>query len=470
MALSINTNIASLQAQNNLSKVNQALEQNQERLSSGLRINSAADDAAGLAISDRMTAQIKGMNQASSNAQDGISLAQTAEGGLKEITNIIQRMRELSVQAANDTNTASDRESIQTEVDQLVNEMDRISSSTQFNGESVLNGSFNGEFQVGANSGQRISFSISAAGAGDVGQIATATGSSTVSSNPIDQSGNVVKINGEKIASTSDLVSGDNGKDADSALAKAKAINQTSGISVTAEAQTTTSTLDTTNLDTNNQFEADDEFSINGTMILDGTQTSTKTSQEVTDLINSHSAATGVTAQFDSGADEIKLSADDGRNITWGDTAGTNSSTLDKGTQQGKIKLEDTENINIQSAGTNIGFSVGSIATDNKGVNDIDVTSVSGASTAINRLDSALSSIDNIKSNLGAVQNRFESVISNLDNTTQNLTEARSRIQDADIAKEAAEQTQNNVRRQAAAAVLTQANQSPQLALQLLGG
>jgi flagellin len=152
MAITINTNVASLNAQRNLNNSQAALNNAMQRLSSGLRINSAKDDAAGLAISDRMTSQIRGLNQAARNANDGISLAQTAEGALQESTNILQRMRELAVQSANDTNSASDRSSLQAEVNQLKQEMDRIAGTTEFNGKKLLDGTMTtAQFQVGAN-------------------------------------------------------------------------------------------------------------------------------------------------------------------------------------------------------------------------------------------------------------------------------------------------------------------------------
>ncbi|MBU1137444.1 MAG: flagellin [Proteobacteria bacterium] len=172
MALTINTNVASLNAQRNLGTSQSNLNKSMQRLSSGLRINSAKDDAAGLAISDRMTSQIRGLNQASRNANDGISLAQTAEGALQESTNILQRIRELAVQSANDTNSASDRSSLNDEVSQLVNELDRISETTSFNGKKLLDGTMdNATFQVGANAGsnQTISFAIESARSDDLG-------------------------------------------------------------------------------------------------------------------------------------------------------------------------------------------------------------------------------------------------------------------------------------------------------------
>ncbi|WP_428255856.1 flagellin [Geoalkalibacter sp.] len=185
MALTINTNVASLNAQRNLGASQANLNNSMQRLSSGLRINSAKDDAAGLAISDRMTAQIRGLNQAVRNSNDGISLAQTAEGALQESTNILQRIRELAVQSANDTNTDTDRESLQAEVSQLQDELDRIATTTEFNGKALLDGKVSSDdaftFQVGANAGkdQTISFGIASAKIEDLG--ATAAGETMVS-------------------------------------------------------------------------------------------------------------------------------------------------------------------------------------------------------------------------------------------------------------------------------------------------
>jgi flagellin len=189
MALTINTNVASLNAQRNLGVSQSALSKSMQRLSSGLRINSAKDDAAGLAISDRMTAQIRGLNQAARNANDGISLAQTAEGALQESTNLLQRMRELAVQSANDTNSTSDRTSIQDEVDQLTAELDRIAQTTQFNGKALLDGTMTtATFQVGANSGtsETISFGIDGATANDLGVSGLSVASAGAAQDAID--------------------------------------------------------------------------------------------------------------------------------------------------------------------------------------------------------------------------------------------------------------------------------------------
>jgi flagellin len=279
MGLNVNTNVQSLNAQRNLGKSQASLANSMQRLSSGLRINSAKDDAAGLAITDRMTAQIRGMNQAARNANDGISLAQTAEGALGEVTNILQRMRELSIQSANASNSSADREALHAEFSQLSSEIDRIATTTEFNGKKLLDGTFASTnaavFQVGANANQTITVSI-----GDV-QTSTLAGSA---------------------------------------------------------------------------------------------------------------------------------------------------------------------------------------------LDDIAISTASGAQSAITVLDLAINDVDAIRGDLGAVQNRFESTIANLNNVAENLSAARSRILDADIAQETSNMTKMNILQQAGVSILTQANQTPQLALSLLQG
>ena len=182
MALVINTNVMSLNAQRNLNTSGASLATSLQRLSSGLRINSAKDDAAGLAISERFTSQIRGLNQASRNASDGISLTQTAEGAMAETTNILQRMRELSLQSANSTNSTGDRQALQEEVAQLQAEISRIANNTEFNGQRIIDGSFSSAaFQVGANANQTITFAIGSLKASSIGGIATEAGTEVAS-------------------------------------------------------------------------------------------------------------------------------------------------------------------------------------------------------------------------------------------------------------------------------------------------
>ena len=238
MALTINTNVASLNAQRNLGASQSNLNTAMQRLSSGLRINSAKDDAAGLAISDRMTAQIRGLNQAARNANDGISLAQTAEGALQESTNILQRMRELSVQSANDTNSASDRASLNDELTQLKEELDRIAQTTEFNGTNLLDGSMSGEgseatFQVGANAGENqvISFGVDSAMAKDLSDVGTtidAPNGTPISGQDINGAiaAGELKINGNSIgAAEADAVSLTNAISAADETVTAEAVN-----------------------------------------------------------------------------------------------------------------------------------------------------------------------------------------------------------------------------------------------------
>ena len=460
MGMVINTNIAALNAQRNLGKTQGMLSKSLQRLSSGLRINSAKDDAAGLAIANRMSAQIRGLNQAVRNANDGISLSQTAEGALQESTNIVLRLREIAVQSANDTNTVSDRNSLQAEVDQLVEELGRIASATSFNGKNVIDGSMsNATFQIGANSGQQISFSIAAAGAKDIGQLAIKTGGA-VTSSAFDGT-STYQINGETISSSSNYVDGNNGKSAASALAKALAIND-SITGVRAEAQTTTLAVDMGDELANK----DHTLTINDVVILDGTATAALTKGELADQINVHASTTGVSAIVTTGG--ISMSASDGRNIDI-TTAGGTGPEFTVATTYGSIKLVSASNITL-SAGTNTVMNMGgvSIAVDANSLTSLDVTNVNNANDAIDRLDASLSTIDSIRGNLGAIQNRFESIISNLQNVSENISAARSRIMDADFAVETAALTKSQILQQAGVAMLAQANQLPQAVLSLL--
>lgn len=501
----INTNIASLNAQRNLSTSGNALSTALERLSSGLRINSAKDDAAGLAIATRFTTQINGLNQAVRNANDGVSLSQTAESALQEVTNNLQRIRELGVQSANATNSSSDRAALDQEVQQRIAEIDRISTQTSFNGAKVLDGSFgSAAFQVGANVGETISVNLSTGTrAGQLGQIATGTSSAEVTTAALSGTGTIqvgsaaAKTVGLSIQGTA------NGQSAGSAFAKVAAINAASvpGLSASATNNVEFGVAATTGV------AAGDTYSlrINGQDIFaafDQNANGVLSTQQITDAINTQTSNTGVTATLTGG--NLRLSAADGRDINiaqafggaaaGGVTAGAGGSSTVNGVtfrdgtltatiadasafsavagavNGGTVTLSSTDNIVVTGDGTALGFASANftLTRDTTTLSSVNVLTVSGANDAIKRVDSALTSVSSLRSQFGAIQNRFESTISNLQSVSQNLSASRSRIQDTDFAAETAALSRAQILQTAGITVLSQANSSPQAVLQLL--
>ncbi|VEG90162.1 flagellin N-terminal helical domain-containing protein [Legionella spiritensis] len=473
MPQTINTNVMSLNAQRNLNGSQKMMQTAIQRLSSGLRINGAKDDAAGLAISERMTAQIRGMNQAVRNANDGISLTQTAEGAMQETTNILQRMRELSLQAANSTNNNGDRQAIQEEITQLQDEIDRIAGNTQFNGQNILDGSFSGaSFQVGANANQTIDFAINSVKGSAIGNIATETGTEVTAAAATDITIALGSASAVSITSSASFT-GNAQQDATSAYAKAAAINDAgiTGLSVTASTSGTQTVgpIGGTAGDTYT-------LTINGVGVFSGADVATAlTNTQLRDAINLVSNQTGVIASLNGG--DMTLTASDGRNIDvaesgTGFTAGTDGLTVTggdfDGVLRGNLTISATESIAIGGTVATVGLSA-TIAKDTQGVDTIDVSTAAGAQAAILRLDAALSSVNSSRAAMGAIQNRFESTISNLQNVGENLSAARSRIRDADFAAETADLTKAQILQQAGTAMLAQANSLPQSVLSLLG-
>lgn len=492
----INTNIASLNAQRNLNTSQTALATALQRLSSGLRINSAKDDAAGLAIAERFTTQIRGLNQAVRNANDGISLAQTGEGALAEITQNLQRIRELAVQSANATNSASDRSALDQEVQQRLAEIDRIASQTSFNGQRILDGTFgNAAFQVGANVGEVISVNLTTGvRTNQVGQIASATGS-VVTANALTDAGLTIAVGtGTAVAVGASVAGTSVGQTSDSAYAKVNAINAAgvSGLTATA-ANTTTAAFSTitgasAGTNTNNDFVAGTYSLTINTTVIYNSQTlgdgGSLTGAQVAAQINLFSNTTGVSAEFSGG--NLTLTSSDGRNIavtetvslgtagTGGATAGvagsgTGIDATQEGTLRGTVTLSATENITMTGQFADIGHA-NTIAKDTVTLSSQNVLDVSAANTAIQRVDAALTSVSTLRSNFGAIQNRFESVIANLQTTSENLTASRSRIEDADFAAETAALTRAQILQQAGVAMLAQANALPNNVLTLLRG
>jgi flagellin len=480
MALSVYTNVASLNGQRQLGKVTSNLEKSFERLSSGLRINSAADDSAGLAITERMEAQIRGMDQARRNAADGVSLAQTVESGLGEVNSILQRLRELSVQSANDTNTTSDRSALDDEASQLISSLDQIASSTEFNGRKVLDGTTTSlTFQTGANnqSDQSIEVSLSGVRAGQLGQLATET-SGAVDGSAISGSATgtgALVINGNTVGSSSTYgadvghVATSNEQE-NSAYAKAKAVNA-SGVGVKANANATSSSV------TYAAAGAAYTLQINGTTVL---QSSSAASQEeLVNQINLHSESTGVSAALNGG--NIDMTASDGRNINVAVTQGGGGSVTTGATAQGfttaasaqgTVTLTSDDNITISAGSEVLGFDASgsdSITVDSNNLNtSVDLSTRAGSLESIDRIDAAVEKVLDLRGRMGAMQNRLEVTSSNLAAVSENVSAAKSRIRDADFASESATMTRNQILQQAASAMLSQANQAPNMALQLI--
>jgi Flagellin and related hook-associated proteins len=474
----INTNIMSLNSQRNLNTSQTDLQVSLQRLSSGLRINSAKDDAAGLAISERFTTQIRGLNQAVRNANDGISLAQTAEGALGELNNNLQRIRELAVQSANATNSASDRAALDQEVQQRIAEIERIASQTSFNGQKILDGTFGtAAFQVGANVGETISLDLTTGmRSSQIGQIASATGT-PVTANALTDGGLTIAVGSGTAVSVGASVAGSEpGQTADSAYAKVQAINSAgvSGLTATA-ANTHTgafSTIDGSAATTATTYA----LTINGVAIFSGADNiaigDSLTAAEVAAQVNLYSSQTGVSASV-SGTD-LTFSTADGRNTVITETitlgtgaAGTGIAATSESTVRGTVTLSASDNIAMTGQFADIGHAA-TIAKDSTTLSSVDVLNVDNANDAIQRVDAALTSVSSLRSTFGAIQNRFESTIANLSTTVENLTASRSRIQDTDFAAETANLTRAQILQQAGVAMLAQANQLPQNVLSLL--
>jgi len=490
MAAIINSNISSLTAQRNLTTSQSSLATSIQRLSSGLRINSAKDDAAGLSISERFTSQIRGLTQAARNANDGISLAQTAEGALGSAGTILQRIRELAVQSANGTNSASDRKALNEEVTQLTAELGRIADTTSFNGQKLLDGSFgSATFQVGANANETITantanFSTSKYGSYRIGYKA-ATASDSTGDLMVGSTANSVGSSAaaaSRVVGTSFVVNGSAGTATVTyaAGASAKAVAaltnaQTSNTGVTASARTE---LDATNfaagsyslaITSNNTTAVTVSFSVSAAS-ADGLAAGIK-------AFNDKSAETGVTAKLNSAGTGITLTNATGENITLVNNSAAGSTISLGGTAAapaggtvvatGAITLDSDKSFGVSSA-TATDFFAATASAQLQSVNRLDVSSVDAANRSIALVDGALANINSQRAAFGALQSRFETTVSNLAITSENLSAARSRIQDADFAAETANLSRAQILQQAGTAMVAQANQIPQSVLSLL--
>jgi flagellin len=408
-----------------------------------------------------MTSQIRGLNQAVRNTNDGISLAQTAEGGLAETTSILQRVRELGVQAANDTNTDSDRASIQGEADALISELDRIAEKTTFNSQKILDGSFIGaRFHVGANAGDTVSVSVRDARSTSLGRQVrqTSNGLDTTAISG-DVAGAQLKLNDVTIRKTVDADDNVSFTDnAGSAIAKAQAINDATeftGVSAVVEKTVLTAGNGVAAVTLDNQAN----LIINGETVTGFRVEEGDADGSLVDAINSVADATGVVASKNIDG-KLELTAEDGRNISLtvnGDA--TNLGLLAVAGDQvqvAEVTLQSEENIVMESDGDILGLGASNLfgVNDAFSVNTIDVSTREGANLAIDIADVAISQVSGIRSELGATQNRLESTINNLAVSSENISAARSRIMDVDFAIETAEFTRNQIMQQVGISVL----------------
>ena len=520
----INHNMNALNAHRNMNVNNTAAGKSMEKLSSGLRINRAGDDAAGLAISEKMRGQIRGLTQASRNASDGISMIQTAEGALSETQNILQRMRELSVQSSNDTNTAEDRQSIQKEIAQLTEEIDRIGNNTEFNTQSLLKG--DGSTKLDSTgvtisdmiSGQdvqtteaKVEFKVKADNTTTKGQIKlnnqtidvnVGTGSKSVIASEIKKQlelgieQNDLLKGQFKVSANGDTVTIEAVKGGEYSGSKGK-------IEVTASGAGATNLTSNGGTDISNNASVKNEGDTIGATAASSEITLPNTADDISALIGK-----GITL----GNTQIEF-YDAGKGAYSGDAVGVD---IGKATQaedvvaaiiaqtQGKVEgatlstkagnngvlvvssMEKGANstVNVEDGAKNEGFeatfqvgansnqtisiSIGDMRADALGVKSVDLTTAKGSQEATATIQAAIEKVSTERAGLGAVQNRLEYTISNLDNTTENLTSAESTLRDVDMAKEMMTFSKNNILNQAAQAMLAQANQQPQNVLSLL--
>jgi len=528
----INTNISAIAAQNSLrvTGLNQATAM--ERLSSGIRINSAKDDAAGLAISTRMTANIRGISAAIRNANDGISLTQTAEGSLISIGDNLQRIRELAVQSSNTGNNASDRAALNNEAAQLISEIDRIANNTTFNGIKLLDGSYKDQYlQVGAGNeaNDRIGLSIGDATTPRLGAATTASLQGLAITDGKKITAGALTINGFNVgATTSDGVSV--ALSEGSAISKANAINAIAAkTGVTASAKASTVTLTAKGVATERDFK----FLLNGVVVagqVEGDGANVGSASNIAAAINAQTSKTGVFATIGE-AGKYTLTAADGRNIVLStdtalvmkadgfDPALADAETLPTGyvpakwgstgidyngeTQITSVGWTDLSNGEPIAGSANMGdsrviFGRVDVSTDSlqgitlggldanapklgldadnyaassssgSGVGSVNLNTSTGSQSALTTLDRAINVITDMRASMGAYQNRLIAAISNLENTNMNLSASRSRILDTDYAKETTNLAKAQIIQQAATAMLAQANQSAQSVLALL--
>ena len=517
MAISVNTNVSSLNAQRNLAKSGEGLATSMERLASGMRINSAKDDAAGMQISTRLTSQISGLGVAQRNANDGISMAQTAEGALQSSTDILQRMRELALQSANGSNSTSDREALQKEVTALQTELTRIADTTTFGGQKLLNGDYSTQqFQVGSDSNQTIGVTLNSAAAEDIGlrgkgfDLAAITGFSGASETAktfADTDSLSVTAGGK--TNNIDLTTGMSAADLAGQFNSTEGVfgvGATTQVAVGGFGATNTTATDVVTLNVAGvEISATAAGTGDGTVAALNTAIDTATTEALAakgitasvvtntgdagdDLLvftNASGENIDVTMEIQGGASDGlagTVSAYDGTAVIAGGvtvSAAADATENKTATITGRLDFTDAvldsnfSTLSVTGEGSLNGATTTNATLDTTtsltSIANLDISSAGCSQSAIDVIDAALQQIGDERAELGAVQNRFSQTISNLANIQENASASRSRIQDTDYATETAQMTKNQILQQAGTSILSQANQLPQAALSLLG-
>jgi flagellin len=448
MGMIVQHNMQSLNANRNLGVTTSQQAKSTEKLSSGYKINRAGDDAAGLAISEKMRGQIRGLNKASSNAQDGVSLIQTAEGALTETHSIIQRMRELAVQSSSDTNTDDDRTQIQNEIDQLTQEVDRIANTTEFNTKKLLNGD-----QKGAVSEKEGTYSVEGTFTNSMVKVGDISSTDTMK---LAKGTNVIRI--EFLADKGEIDGSSVQKDLN-------------GAEIDPETNYTYSTQLL-----HNTTGAVDEDSAAGNMVMgDGQQAFGVTFEAGVITISGTAFGTNEEAiNLKEDGEDVTINIDNWENIKAGDviTITLNEAVQTEQAATGKDALRLQVGAN---AGQEVALGINSMRTQDLDIANketgkgLDVSNQNGASLAINAYDMAIQKVSTERAKMGAMQNRLEHTIANLDSAAENTQSSESRIRDTDMASEMVEYSKNNILAQAGQSMLAQANQSTQGVLSLLG-
>ena len=460
----INHNIAAMNTNRALANNNKSTSTALEKLSSGFAINRAADNAAGLAISEKMRAQIRGLNQATANANDGISLIQTAEGGLNETHAILDRMRELAVQSANDTNTDEDRQTIQKEIDQLAKEISRISTDTEFNTRGLLDGSLVAKYDTAATPAEAFAYGPAIRSIDNIDLDETYTGTVTYIHKGDKMASDTANVDASALTNPCSLEDGEyelRASGVNSILHTANLVLYKDGVEVTPQVSIATGNYH------NASATALTHAELSGIKV-NAQNDGDYTNDAVVASFRIETATEDITKIDWTDSQGNTLSAEDAAktfNFKFSDTAATGDTVTISNIKDMRLSLHIGAN-----AHQNVKFGVEDCSAAALGVDSLDLTSQTGADAAITVIDEAIVTVSGVRAGLGAMQNRLDHTINNLGTAAENLAKAESQIRDVDMADEMSEFTKNNILVQAATSMLAQANQMPQSILSLIQG